>query len=92
MKRITSRVTAQRIGVVTSTLANWRCSDPPKGPQGWITLSPTVVVYDELVVDRWIAARAAAAQAPNPERREELRRRAEKGRAARQAKAGGRAA
>jgi hypothetical protein len=54
---IPARLLAKKLGVATSTLAKWRWSDPPKGPQGWKHLSGTCVVYPADEVEKWLATR-----------------------------------
>lgn len=52
---------AARLGVKTSTLARWRRSSPPRGPQGWIRYSQSAVAYPVDEVERWLAQRREAA-------------------------------
>jgi hypothetical protein len=49
MALIASRHVAARLGIKTGTLAKWRSMN--LGPQRWIYLSPTLVVYSEGEVD-----------------------------------------
>jgi transposase-like protein len=58
-ERIPARDVARMIGIKTATLAKWRRFG--KGPQGWREISPTLVTYPASEVDRFLAARRAAA-------------------------------
>ena len=49
---LASGVVARRLSIKTQTLASWRCKG--KGPQGWIHLSATRVVYPEEQVEAFI--------------------------------------
>jgi predicted DNA-binding transcriptional regulator AlpA len=56
MALIASRHVAARLGIKTGTLAKWRSKN--LGPQRWIYLSPTLVVYPEEEVDRFLDVRS----------------------------------
>jgi transposase-like protein len=57
---IPATVLAKKLGLKASTLNRWRRSTPPKGPQGWIKYSETVVVYPAEEVQKWLDSRSAA--------------------------------
>jgi len=57
---IRPRHAAERIGVSTSTLAQWRCRG--EGPP-FAKLSATVVVYDADALDKWVSQRVASSTA-----------------------------
>ncbi len=59
---------AARLGIRTSTLARWRRSKPPVGPQGWVRYNATSVAYPVEEIDRWIAQRQQAAPQAGPQR------------------------
>lgn len=52
---------ARKLGLSVATLAKWRFSKPPKGPQGWIRLGQNLVVYPADKVEEWLASRERAA-------------------------------
>jgi transposase-like protein len=57
---IPATVLARKLGLKASTLARWRREPTPRGPQGWIKYSETVVVYPAEEVEKWLASRSAA--------------------------------
>ena len=58
---------AKKLGLKTATLARWRRSKTPIGPQDWIHYSATQVAYPVTEVERWMAERAKAPARPKPE-------------------------
>lgn len=58
---------AKKLGLKTSTLARWRRSSPPLGPQGWVHYSPTQVAYPVAEVERWMTERAQVLPRKKPE-------------------------
>ena len=54
---ISAKDLAARLGIKTATLAKWR--QLGRGPQGWIYLSATLVVYPLDEVEKFLAERAA---------------------------------
>jgi predicted DNA-binding transcriptional regulator AlpA len=52
-----AQVVAEKIGLKTSTLAKWRRSKVPTGPQGWVRVSATRVSYPVENVEAWIEER-----------------------------------
>lgn len=64
MRHIASHQVARMLGVKTATLAKWRREK--RGPQQWFHLSPTLVVYPEDAVDRYLTERRRAEREPEP--------------------------
>lgn len=58
---------AKKLGLKTSTLARWRRSKTPIGPQGWIHYSATQVAYPVAEVERWETERKSASKQSAPE-------------------------
>ncbi len=56
------------LGVKTATLARWRRSKPPVGPQGWVRYNATSVAYPVEAVEAWIDQRRRAEPASGPVR------------------------
>jgi len=58
MKHIASPQVARMLGIKTGTLAKWRRTK--RGPQDWLRLSATLVVYPEEAVERFLSDKRAA--------------------------------
>lgn len=56
-KMLLSGRVADRLGVVTDTLAKWRRTG--RGPAGWVHISATAVAYPEVEVERFLEERRA---------------------------------
>jgi hypothetical protein len=61
---IIAPVLAKRLGLKTATLARWRRSKAPVGPQGWIRFSASQVAYPLTSVEEWISTRAQVTKQP----------------------------
>lgn len=58
---IPAPVLARKLGLSVATLAKWRFSKTPKGPQGWIRFGQNLVAYPADKVEEWLASRERAA-------------------------------
>lgn len=60
---ISAKALAALLGVKIATLSKWRRLE--KGPEGWIHLSGTLVVYPISEVEKFLAAKAEHPKVPS---------------------------